>query len=337
MKILVVRFSSIGDIVLTTPVIRCIKNQVPNAEIHFLTKENFIELIELNPNIHKIHSIKKTINECLSDLKKEKFDFLVDLHNNVRTLSLKRKLAVSSAAFPKLNVAKWILVNFKWNKLPQKHVVERYFEAVKSLKVENDNKACDFFLQPSDEVDVLSQFFVAHKSYVSLAIGAQYATKRIPLEKLIEICDSIQFPILLLGGNMDAELAEQLILGSKNQKIYSACGKLTIRQSASVLKQSAVLLTNDTGLMHIASCFQTPTISVWGSTVPALGMYPYFPQKKEAFSIHEVMNLSCRPCSKIGHQNCPKKHFNCMMKQDSHVIAQDVNTRFEASHERMMV
>jgi ADP-heptose:LPS heptosyltransferase len=111
--------------------------------------------------------------------------------------------------------------------------------------------------------------------------------------------------------------------------LKNACGSFTLQQSASIVQQSKVLLTNDTGLMHIASCFEVPVVSVWGNTVPVLGMYPYYPQKRSLFSIHEVTNLNCRPCSKIGFKECPKGHFNCMKLQDSKRIASDVNERLK--------
>lgn len=337
MKILVVRFSSIGDVVLTTPIVRCLKEQVADVEIHYLTKKAFSSILETNPHIHKIHSIDHSIKEVLQELKAEKFDFLVDLHNNIRTLSLKRKLAVSNAAFPKLNISKWILVNFKWNRLPQHHVVERYFEAVKPLHVVNDNKPCDFFIAQKDIVDIESTFFLAPKSYVALAIGAQFATKRMPKSKLLELCNTLNKSIILIGGKDDAQLAGELLQESSNKQIINACGKLSLAQSASVVKQAAVLISNDTGMMHIGSAFEIPTVSVWGSTVPALGMYPYFPQREKAFSVHEVMNLSCRPCSKIGFQSCPKKHFSCMMNHDTTAIANDALNRFEKNQEFLRV
>jgi ADP-heptose:LPS heptosyltransferase len=126
---------------------------------------------------------------------------------------------------------------------------------------------------------------------------------------------------------MDNETAEKIIKALPNQQIVNACGKFSLQQSASIVKQAAVLLTHDTGLMHIASAFQIPIVSVWGNTVPALGMYPYYPQNEKGFSIHEVSNLKCRPCSKIGFKTCPKKHFNCMNLQDAKAIADDVNVK----------
>jgi ADP-heptose:LPS heptosyltransferase len=323
-KILVIRFSSIGDVVLTTPIVRALKQQVPAAEIHFITKKSFKDVLENNPNIDKLYTIEKSISEVLSQLKNEKYDYIIDLHKNTRTLSLKLKLRRPSFTFPKLNFEKWLLVNSKRKAMPNNHVVDRYFKAVEKLGVQNDGKPCDFFIHPSDELEMSANFRLQSKDYISIAIGAQFATKRIPLKKLQEIITLLNQPIILIGGPTDKEFADQIILLFPDKNIQSACGKYTLAQSASIVKQSAVLLTNDTGMMHIASCFEVPTVSVWGNTVPELGMYPYFPLHKELYSIHEVSDLKCRPCSKIGFQECPKKHFNCMNLQDSEVIAKDL-------------
>ncbi|MDD2982734.1 MAG: glycosyltransferase family 9 protein [Crocinitomicaceae bacterium] len=326
MKILVVRFSSIGDIVLTSPVVRCLKQQIPNATIHFLTKKSYRPLVDNNPYIDQVYAIDKSIDECLPRLKNEKYDFVVDLHNNLRTFSLKNKLRVPAAAFPKLHKEKWLLVNFKKEMKDKRHIVDRYFEAVKSLKVVNDLLPCDFFISQADEVDVL-RYDLKPTQYIAFAVGAQFATKRMPVEKMKEILSQIDVPVVLLGGPTDQEVGKEL---SKFSNVIDLTGKLSIGQSASVVKQSAVLLTHDTGLMHIASAFQIPIVSVWGNTVPAFGMYPYYPSDSSKFSVHEVNGLACRPCSKIGFQACPKKHFNCMQLQDTKKIALDLMSRFNS-------
>lgn len=327
MKILVIRFSSIGDIVLTTPVVRALKQQLPGSEIHFITKTPFKGILENNPYIDKLYLIEKSVNEVVDELKKEKYDHIVDLHKNTRTLSLILKLKRPSSAFPKLNLEKWFLVNFKWDRMPKEHIVSRYFQAVKNLGVVNDNLPCDFFIAPVDEINIQKTFDLEQGKFFAIALGAQFATKRLPFEKLKEIIDQLTIPVVLVGGPTDKSLADKLLDHFKEKEIHSTCGEFSLGQSASIVKQSSALLTNDTGMMHIASCYEIPTVSVWGNTVPELGMYPYFPQHPEKFSIHEVKGLGCRPCSKIGFQECPKKHFNCMMQQDSSEIVKDLDSK----------
>lgn len=326
MKILVVRFSSIGDVVLTTPVVRCLAEQLPDAEIHFITKKAFVPLLEGNPHIHRIITIHSSVKEQLAALKQENYDVIVDLHNNVRTFRLKRALGKRSFTFPKKNIAKFLLTTFKWNRMPDVHVVDRYFEAVEPLGVQNDRKPCELFLRTNDRVD-LSEYGLVDQSFVAVAMGAQFATKQMPVQLMADVLAGMQIPVVLLGGPGDRERADALTELLKQQKIVDFCGKITLLQSADVLRHASVLLTGDTGLMHIATAFNVPVVSVWGNTVPAFGMYPYLPDHKELFSIHEVNGLSCRPCSKIGHKSCPKKHFNCMMLQNSGVIREDILKR----------
>lgn len=327
MKILVIRFSSIGDVVLTTSIVRCLKLQT-NAEIHFITKEGFKTVLKDNPYIDKLITIKSSIKEVEEDLKKEQYDWVIDLHKNIRTLSLKHKLKAPSHSFPKLNKEKWLLVKFKINKMPKVHIVDRYFETVKHLGVVNDNLPGDFFIAAESEVNIQSTFGITEK-FVAIAIGAQFATKRLPFEKLKEVISKINSPILLVGGPTDTELATSIVEAFPSKQITNACGGFSLQQSASIVSKASVLLTNDTGLMHIAACFKTPIVSVWGNTVPDLGMYPYLPNHTELYSIHQVENLSCRPCSKIGYKKCPKGHFNCMNLQDSSAIIDDINLRIK--------
>lgn len=316
MKVLVVRFSSIGDIVLTTPILRGLKEQIENVEIHYLTKKQFVSIVKDNPRIDKIYSMDKHIDEIVPDLKNEDYDFIIDLHNNLRTKSLKSKLRKPSKSFNKLNWKKWLLVKLKINRLPKIHIVERYFETVSSLNVKNDHLPCEYFIAENDEVDVLNKLNVKPNEFIAIAIGAQFKTKKMPKELLVKIISKLDVPVVLMGGEMDADFANELIETMPNSVIQNACGGFSLSESASIVKQSKRLITNDTGMMHIASCFDVQISSVWGNTVPDLGMYPYYPKNREKFTIHEVKGLSCRPCSKIGFQECPKTHFECMMKQD---------------------
>lgn len=312
-KILIIRFSSIGDIVLTTPVIRCIKEQKPEYEIHFLTKTAFKSILENNPHLSKVHAIDKDVKEVTAALQKENFDFVVDLHNNIRSLQTKKALGKPSASFKKLNFKKWLLVNFKINKMPAAHVVDRYMDTVASLGITNDNKGLDYFIPSKDEVN-LNQLPLSHQQgYIGFVIGAKHFTKQLPIEKIISICKKINQPIVLLGGKEDATRAEAIekVIGST---IYNACGKYNLNQSASIIKHANKIVTHDTGLMHIAAAFKKEIISVWGNTVPAFGFTPYLPDQKS--KMVEVKNLSCRPCSKIGYDKCPKGHFKCMMEID---------------------
>lgn len=326
MKILIVRFSSIGDVVLTTPVVRCIKQQLPDATIHFITKKAFLPVLVNNPYIDRVITIEKSVDEVLEELKSEAYDYVIDLHHNVRTLRLKRALKTRSFAFPKENIRKFLLTQFKYNVLPKVHVVDRYFEAVKHLGVTSDGLGCDIVLTEKDQVN-LAEYQLTEKQFLAVAMGAQFATKQLPIDLLARCLAPITQPIVLLGGGMDSERAAAVVQALPTATIVDLTGKLSLLQSTDITAKASVLLTGDTGLMHLASGMNTPIVSVWGNTVPDFGMYPYFPGNQKQFSIHEVPNLSCRPCSKIGYQSCPKKHFKCMELQDVAAIRKDVIER----------
>jgi ADP-heptose:LPS heptosyltransferase len=310
LKVLVIRFSSIGDIVLTTPVVRCLKTQVSGIEVHFLTKKSFQNILSNNPYIDKIHLLEDRLSKTVDLLKEEKFDYIIDLHHNLRTRLLKLQLGVEARSFDKLNIQKFLLVNFKINTLPKKHIVERYLETVSFLGVRNDDRGLDYFF--SKEHDISTLLPATHQDYIGLVIGAQHATKRLPTEKLIDLCKAIQQPIVLLGGKEDAERAEEILKATGNY-VYNGCGRYSLDESAFIVKHANKIISHDTGLMHIAAAFDKPIVSVWGNTVPEFGMYPY---RVTQHKVAEVKGLPCRPCSKIGYKKCPRGHFRCMNDQD---------------------
>lgn len=325
MKILITRFSSIGDIVLTFPILRCLKIQVPSSEIHYATKIQFKELVTASEYIDRQYFLENSLKDLIKALRKEKYDLIIDLHNNLRTLQISSALGVKTLRFPKLNFQKWLLVNLKVNKMPNLHLVDRYFEAVKTIGVVNDSKNNTFFISAENEIDIKKQFNLSPKSYIAVVIGAQFSTKRIPLDKLIEILSGINYPMVLIGGKTDKIVATELCKILTEKEIYSACGDFNILQSASIVKQSKAVLTNDTGMMHIASCFSLPITTVWGNTSSAFGMSAYTPENNSEIFNFEVQDLACRPCSKIGFQKCPKGHFKCMELQDALLISQQIN------------
>ncbi len=324
-KILIIRFSSIGDIVLTTPVLRCLKQQINSVEIHFLTKKQFVPLLQSNPNIDKIHFIKKRLREVIPQLKSENFDYIIDLHKNIRSISVILRLKSHFSTFKKLNFKKWLLTNFKINLLPKIHIVDRYMKAIEHFNIKNDYKGLDYFISKDEEIniDCLPQYY--QKGYVGFVIGAKHITKQLPKNKIISVCKKINKPIVLLGDEKDRENGE-VIKKMVGDKIFNACGLYNINQSASLIKQAEKIITTDTGLMHISAALKKDMLSIWGNTVPEFGMYPYFSKDAQNKSkIVENKNLSCRPCSKLGFKKCPKKHFKCMNMIDEQEILNWVN------------
>ena len=335
MKILIIRFSSIGDIVLTTPVIRCLKQQLPEVEIHYLTKTSYKAVLEANPYIDKLHFLQDDLQAVIPQLQQEDFAYVIDLHHNLRTMRVKKALGRQSFSFNKLNVQKFILTTIKLNVLPNVHIVDRYMHTVQSLGVKNDGRGLDYFIPEKDRVKE-SDIPAGHLAgYIGVVIGAAHNTKKLPLHKLKELCAAIDHPIILLGGKEDRDIGEQ-IASVDPHKIYNSCGKFNINESADLVRRAKLIITHDTGLMHIASAFKKPVISIWGNTVPQFGMYPYYgalpaqtPKDKLPYDIMEVRPLYCRPCSKIGYNKCPLGHFKCMEKISITEIITKVNQRIK--------
>ena len=320
MKFLIIRFSSIGDIVLTTPVVRCLKKQLPGAEIHYLIKPQFKTVMEHNPYIDKIHVLQNDWDKMIDELNAEKFDHIIDLHHNLRTLRVKKALNVPAHSFNKLNIEKLIFVKLKWNVMPKLHIVDRYMETVSSFGVRNDGQGMDYFIPKEEEVQPKDIPASHHLGYVAIVIGASFYTKKLPVYKLQELCKKINYPIILLGAKEEFEEGEK-IKKADADKIYNACGKFTLNESADLVRKSKLVISHDTGLMHIAAALKKQVIAVWGSTTPSFGMVPYYGDHyllhhAKPYDDAQVHKLWCRPCTKMGRNKCPQGHFKCMKNMD---------------------
>ncbi len=317
-KFLIIRLSSIGDIVLTSPVVRAVKKQVENAEIHFFVKKQFAETVINNPYIDRIHYFEGNLKKNIEQFKEAGIDYVIDLHKNFRSFKVRNALKVPDFSFNKLNYEKWIAVNFKKvSLLPDIHIVDRYFEAVKHFDVVNDKEGLDYFIdEEADRVEL------DVNDYIVFVAGAKHATKKIPVSLAAKIISGINRPVIILGGKDDKEDSEE-IKKQATGTVLNLAGKLRLNQSAYVIKNAAAVVTPDTGLMHIAAAYRKHIASVWGNTIPEFGMYPYMPGSKSR--IFEVKGLRCRPCSKLGYDKCPKKHFDCMMKQPADEIIEWAN------------
>jgi len=325
MRLLFIRFSSIGDIVLTTPVIRCTKQQIPGAEIHFLTKLSMKEVTEANPYIDHFHYLDQDMNEIIPALKKVSFDAVIDLHHNQRTWRIKFALGVKSFSYKKLSIQKMILTTLGINLMKNEHVTKRYMDTVKSFGVMDDGKGLDYFI-PSHTKSAINDMPENFKSgYVGLVIGASYFNKKMPLEKLIKLIDAIKLPIVLLGGMDDQEVGVALKNTFEN-RVFNACGKYSINESALLVKHAQYIVSHDTGFLHIACAFNKPTVTIWGATTPKLQFSALYPTNSDSPRFDAIVpNLKCQPCAKQGSNHCPKGHFNCMQLQNTDLIAAKVN------------
>jgi ADP-heptose:LPS heptosyltransferase len=327
MKFLVIRFSSIGDIVLTTPAIRCLKKQVPNAEVHFLTKKSFKAVTEANPYIDKFYYYDDNLGELIGYLKKEGYNYIIDLHKNFRTAIIKWRLDIPVLSYHKESFQKWLLTKFGINRMSGKHISDRCLDALASLGVVNDGWGLDYSIPTSARIKD-SDLPMSHRAgYIAIVIGASYATKKLPISKLQELCAAIQFPIILVGGKEDATEGEA-IANIDSIRIYNACGKFSLHESADIVRLAKTVISHDTGLLYIACALNKKTLAIWGGTSPKLDVEPYYGVHQlqqmhitTAYKNFVVDGLACQPCSNYGTKKCPKGHFKCMLEQDISAIA----------------
>jgi ADP-heptose:LPS heptosyltransferase len=325
-KVLVIRFSSIGDIVLTTPVLRALKTQLTGeVEVHFLTKKKFAGLLEANPHVDKIHSIEKTVQEVLPELETIGFDYIIDLHRNIRTSVVRRRLKTLAFVFRKYNFEKWLWVNFGINRMPDVHIVDRYLETLKAFGVHDDGHGLDYFIPEGCGLKP-GQLPSGHQeNCVVVAIGAMHEGKRMSAQLLAQACASIQRPVILIGGAEDRQRGDE-IATQCGAHVFNACGKLSIHESADCIRRAAVVVSGDTGMMHIASAFFKKIVSVWGCTVPGFGMYPYRPHPSSIML--EPVNRTKRPCSKLGNR--------CKYGMDQKCIDQIATERLTEAIEKLL-
>lgn len=307
-KILFLQFASIGDVVLTSTVVRCVKQQVPNAEIHYCTRPEYAPIIAHNPHITGQHFLTANLVALIRSLRAERFDCIIDLQNSFTTRLLKALVGARSYSVDKQLVREWLYVHWKVNAVPDRHIVDQYMAVVQPLGVKNDGEGLDYFVPYKDEVETVWLPDTHQHSFVAYAIGGQYATRRLPVDRIIELCLKIDYPVVLLGDKADRKIGEQVVQAVGARQVYNACGLFNLNQSASLLQRARVVFAHDTGLMHIAAAFGKKVYTLWGSSTPQLGYYPY----KTSFVRLEAPGLGCRPCSATGFDNCPRGHFKCM-------------------------
>jgi heptosyltransferase-2 len=319
-KFLIIRLSSIGDIILTTPLIRAIRNNYPNAIVDYLAVDKFSEATEANPHINKLikyskswtySDIKQVKNEIIS--RQGKYDFIIDLQNNPRSRIFAFGLSDKIFRIPKRRLHKLCLVNFKRSPFETISIVDNYFKCLKYFGIKNDGLGCEVF--PDDNFTLPT---LDNKALVCVAPGAQHFTKKYPADKYVAAINAlgkeIDCQFILLGGKGDFDLCES-IRSEVESECINLAGITNIRKSAAVLSKSSLLICNDTGTMHLSAAVKTPIVAIFGSTVQELGFAPHG-------SVYRIIETDepCRPCSHIGRANCPKSHFNCMNKISPNAI-----------------
>jgi lipopolysaccharide heptosyltransferase II len=305
-KILIIRLSSLGDILLTTPFIRSIKTKLPSISIDMIIREEYADTLKLNNNLDNLYYFNKDekLNfNLVETLKLNDYDLIIDLQNNLRSRKISSSLSVKTLRFCKNSFKKFVLVNFKINKLKNvKQIPVRYSETISNFIL--DEKGLDLF------TDKFPDKRIAGKTkLIGICPGARHYTKRWPKEYYIELGKKLSkagFTILLFGGSIDKILCSEI--ASEIEGSINLANENDLLQTAADMKLCKAIVCNDSGLMHVASSTSTNVIAIFGSTVVEFGFTPY----NCNHLILENNSLICRPCSHIGRASCPKKHFDCM-------------------------
>ncbi len=319
-KILLIRLSSMGDIILTTPLVRILKNKYPNAEIDFVVKSQFQDVLAANPHIHTLWTLDTRAGKsAMRDLKQKflscNYDWVVDIHKNFRSSYLKRGLKAVFFSYKKYRLIRFLLVKFNINLYSEIiPVSQRYIYSVQSVGIENDHKGVEFFLN-SDTRNIIHNKLVElgalNQPIVCIAPGAGFWNKRWPLEYFSQVAHELNenhnMNVFVMGDSRDKPLAAE-ILKNCSKNIFDFTGQFSIMESACAMDHANLVLTNDSGLMHMAAALNKKTLSIFGPTSRELGFFPQHPQAV----VLENADLNCRPCTHMGSNKCPKKHFKCM-------------------------
>lgn len=325
MKFLVIRFSSIGDIVLTTPAIRCLKLQVPGAVVHFMTKLSFKAVTEANPYIDKFFYLDRNLDRLIAECKKEQYDYVIDLHKNFRSFKIKLALGCKSFTYQKETFSKFLLTRLHINTMSGRHITDRCLDTLKSLEVVNDQRGLDYFIPDNQVIRETDLPASHHTGFIAIVIGASYYTKKLPAEKLRQLCTAIHFPVILLGGKEDRDEGEA-IASVDQVKVFNACGKFSLHGSADLVRKSRLVISHDTGLLYIACAFNKKVFAIWGGTSPLLDVEPYYGEAGAPYQNFIVAGLPCQPCSNYGLKKCPLGHFKCMKQQNIEAVAEKANS-----------
>jgi lipopolysaccharide heptosyltransferase II len=325
LKVLFIRLSSLGDILLTFPLVSFFKSKYPDSEITYLAKSEYSELLSLNKDIDKVVLFDKAstkLSRLRRTIKENEYEFIFDLHNNLRSNLLCVMNGIKRSKFNKHSFRKYFLVKFKINLLrnfPQ--ISKRYFSSLLKFNLLNPVGFDDFLYNYSIPVSTTEKenilikfpFLKNHKNIIGFCPSARHNTKMFPAGKFIKIGQALikdkDSAIVLFGSADEFDYCESIRKQISEKQCYNLAGDTGIFETSTLLTQCNIVVTNDTGLMHLSNLLNLPLFAIFGSTVKEFGFFP----KGSNAHVFENRNIKCRPCSHIGLSNCPKKHFKCML------------------------
>ncbi len=328
-KILVIRLSSIGDILLTTPLLRLLPQRFPQAQIDFCIKERYAELLQAHPGLRQLLILEENrgwpgLVRLRRRIRSEKYDLIVDVHKNFRSMILADRRA-KIVRYRKYYFKRWLLVHVHCNLFKQGvPVYRRYLD---SVHIEDDGRYLDFFLSQSEKDsarnELQSRAGAGRLKRIGFAVGAGYETKQWPVDYFVSLAKLLleqeSMRIFIFGAEKDRPFADA-IAGAAGEAAVHLCGQLTLRQTAAWIAEMDLMVTHDSGLMHLATAMKIPTLAIFGSTTRELGFFPEPPLGH----VLEHPHLACRPCSHVGRHRCPKDHFRCMKEITPEAVAQRI-------------
>ncbi|MCX5773594.1 MAG: glycosyltransferase family 9 protein [Fusobacteria bacterium] len=321
-KILVIRFSSIGDIILTTPILRALSQKFPSAEIDILVLKQFEEAILGIDSVSKVILFDKEHYKGKSGIKKfvssnlsKEYDCVVDLHAKIRSKLVAKFLGKPTYRYKKRSLWKTVFVKMKMIKYHVNgSIVNNYFGAVSSLGVENIGEELEFFISKKDKEKI------PNGEYCVMAIGASKETKKWPVSYFMELAKLSNIPVKFVGDRKDFSVLEPLLAREKILHVENLCGKFSLKESGAVISNAKFVVCNDSALFHIARALKRNVFVFFGPTDP--NMF--------TFTQREILlqaNVVCQPCSLHGDRECPKKHFECM----KNITPQEVKILIDSS------
>jgi heptosyltransferase II len=323
-NVLAVRFSSIGDILLTTPLLRAIRQRHPGSRITVLTKQAFAPLLSHNPYINEVMALEHggSLRSLAAELRSRGFTHHLDLHGSLRSLALRILLPGRWRTYPKHRIARALLIGTKRDFYRDRRPVpERYFSAAKDLDVAPDGGPPDLFLSPEAEGEVAAWLknsgLAPERPIAAIAPGAAHATKRWPLHHWRELAARLRadgFNVVVVGGQDDRALGLE-IAGPEEPHLTNAAGEFGLQATAALLRSAEVVVSGDTGVMHMATAVRVPAVALFGPTVLPFGFAPYTPRARVL-----ELDLPCRPCTSQGSARCPLGHHRCMMDLQPSVV-----------------
>ena len=315
-NVLAVRFSSLGDLILTTPLFRAIREAHPRARVTLVTKQEFVPLFSQNPRITEVIGLAPgaSLRPLAAELRRHRFTHRLDLHGSLRSRALRLLVGGRWGGYPKRRVARELLIRTKRDVYrDRRHVAERYFDAAGSLGVRPDGGPAEVFLH-QDAVRAADAFLQRHRvgqgrTLVAFVPGAAHATKEWPEQHwhdLIGLGAGAGMDIVILGGPKERALGSRLAAAG-GDGVASAAGQFDLQGTGALLRRARAAVAGDTGVMHLATAVGTPVVTLLGPTVGAFGFLPY-----QARATVLERDLSCRPCSKMGGPVCPLGHHRCL-------------------------